>query len=327
MLSDLWPTFGILLAFSLFRCNALPPQINDHSLAEQSANERPIIGILSLELTRKMAAAFPDKQSYIAASYVKYIESAGARVVPIKINQPDEYYTSLFDSINGLLIPGGGVDLIESGYARAGTFLYHLAISANQKGDHFPIWGTCLGFELLSVITAGDRRLTECSCSNRALPLHFRPSARSSRLYGNAPEEIMDTLSNDPSTSNFHVRCLTPDNFTASGLDSFYDISATSQDDNGLTFIASIEAKNYPIWGVQFHPEKNIYEWRQTSIPHSAKSVAAGQYFANFFVNEARRSGHRFSSSIEEDPFLIYNSQPVFTRNITTSFEQCYFLD
>ena len=31
-----------------------------------------------------MAAAFPDKQSYIAASYVKYIESAGARVVPIK---------------------------------------------------------------------------------------------------------------------------------------------------------------------------------------------------------------------------------------------------
>ena len=109
----------------------------------------------------------------------------------------------------------------------------------------------------------------------------------------------MDTLSNDPSTSNFHVRCLTPDNFTASGLDSFYDISATSQDDNGLTFIASIEAKNYPIWGVQFHPEKNIYEWRQTSIPHSAKSVAAGQYFANFFVNEGQLSIHSFHPSLD----------------------------
>ena len=110
--------------------------------------------------------------------------------------------------------------------------------------------------------------------------------ANTSRLYGNAGEEILDTLANTPSTSNFHIKCLTPENFTASGLDQFYDIAATSEDDNGLTFIASMEAKNYPIWGVQFHPEKNMYEWRQTSIPHSAPAVAVGQYFANFFVNE-----------------------------------------
>ena len=116
--------------------------------------------------------------------------------------------------------------------------------------------------------------------------IEYVKGANTSRLYGNAPGEILDTLANSPSTSNFHIKCLTPENFTASGLDKFYDISATSEDDNGLTFIASIEAKNYPIWGVQFHPEKNMYEWRQTSIPHSARDVAAGQYFANFFVNE-----------------------------------------
>jgi len=274
-----------------------------------------------------MAAKFPDKKSYIAASYVKYVEGAGARAVPIRVNQPQEYYIELFNSINGLLIPGGGDNLKNSSYAKTGGLFYKWAMAASENGDHFPIWGTCLGFELLTVITAGDSYLTSCKSSGRALPLTFRSSAKTSRLYGNAPVEILDTLANSPSTSNFHIKCLTPANFTASGLDQFYDISATSEDDNGLTFVASIEAKNYPFWGTQFHPEKTMYEWQQPSIPHSARDVAAGQYFAKFLVAEARKSQHSFSSSTEEDKYLIYKDQPVFTRNITTSFEQCYFFD
>lgn len=39
--------------------------------------------------------------SYIAASYIKYLESAGARVVPILVNQTDEYYGNIFKSLNG----------------------------------------------------------------------------------------------------------------------------------------------------------------------------------------------------------------------------------
>ncbi|XP_071192908.1 gamma-glutamyl hydrolase-like isoform X2 [Salvelinus alpinus] len=38
---------------------------------------------------------------YIAASYVKYLGSAGARVVPIRINRTDEEYEKIFNSING----------------------------------------------------------------------------------------------------------------------------------------------------------------------------------------------------------------------------------
>jgi hypothetical protein len=41
-------------------------------------------GILSQELTDYMQDKFGDYTSYIAASYVKHVESAGARVVPIK---------------------------------------------------------------------------------------------------------------------------------------------------------------------------------------------------------------------------------------------------
>ena len=45
------------------------------------ANDRPIIGILTQPSSSSLSQ-FGD--NYIAASYVKYVESAGARVVPIQ---------------------------------------------------------------------------------------------------------------------------------------------------------------------------------------------------------------------------------------------------
>ena len=81
---------------------------------EKELNNRPIIGILAQECMPYFSAEICDT-SYIAASYVKFIESAGARVVPVLINQPEEYYRTIFNSTNGLLFPGGDVSLTDSG--------------------------------------------------------------------------------------------------------------------------------------------------------------------------------------------------------------------
>ena len=79
-------------------------------------NKRPIIGILSQELSDTLEEWYGDNYtSYIGAAYIKYVEAAGARVVPVLINQPDEYYEIIFNSTNGLLIPGGAVSLDDSG--------------------------------------------------------------------------------------------------------------------------------------------------------------------------------------------------------------------
>ena len=46
-------------------------------------------------------------------------------------------------------------------------------------------------------------------------------------------------------------------------------------------------AINYPIYGVQFHPEKNGFEWMvDEAIPHSQHAVIIMQNLANFFVQE-----------------------------------------
>ena len=49
--------------------------------------------------------------SYVAAAYVKWIEAAGGRAVPIRFYVSDGELKRLFDSINGLILPGGLTDL------------------------------------------------------------------------------------------------------------------------------------------------------------------------------------------------------------------------
>jgi hypothetical protein len=44
--------------------------------------------------------------AYIAASYIKYIEAAGARAVPILWTMDDAEITRRFHAVNGLLFPG-----------------------------------------------------------------------------------------------------------------------------------------------------------------------------------------------------------------------------
>lgn len=65
-----------------------------HILANVSAeiNERPIIGILAQEIPKHYLPFFPAYSNFIAASYVKAVESSGARVVPVVVNKTESYY-------------------------------------------------------------------------------------------------------------------------------------------------------------------------------------------------------------------------------------------
>lgn len=54
------------------------------SAIENVTNDTPIIGILAQEISYHLNTKWPGVYtSYIAASYIKFIEGAGARPVPI----------------------------------------------------------------------------------------------------------------------------------------------------------------------------------------------------------------------------------------------------
>jgi gamma-glutamyl hydrolase len=96
------------------------------------------------------------------------------------------------------------------GYSEAGRHIYDIAAKLNDNGDFFPLWGTCLGFELLTYLSAnGVEHRADCSSNRQALPLVFKEGFRESRMFKNAPEHIVDVLQKEPVTSNFHSYCVT----------------------------------------------------------------------------------------------------------------------
>jgi len=109
-----------------------------------------VIGVVTEPLLHPSSS----RSSYIASSYVKFIEAAGARVVPLIFDAPRHQLTAALSGLNGVLFPGGGARLGDSAFFEAARFIWDHAIKANDAGDHFPIWGTCLGFELVVILGA-----------------------------------------------------------------------------------------------------------------------------------------------------------------------------
>ena len=117
----MWRCYSICLPFLLsFLCNdlivakatestqviLLPSQIEARSVdsrnrtcsaLDRNLNDKPIIGILThpgvgtFDAPHDHSLSYYEKNvSYIAASYVKFAETGGARVIPLIYNEPQE---------------------------------------------------------------------------------------------------------------------------------------------------------------------------------------------------------------------------------------------
>ncbi|KAL9956142.1 hypothetical protein ACROYT_G037579 [Oculina patagonica] len=86
-------------------------------------------GVLTQETDRNVTIF---GSQLVAATYVKFIESAGGRMVPIFINSTVKQVEKLFSSINGAIFPGGHRLLHHTNYSRVGKQILELA----RKGAH-----------------------------------------------------------------------------------------------------------------------------------------------------------------------------------------------
>ncbi|GBG30438.1 Gamma-glutamyl hydrolase [Hondaea fermentalgiana] len=250
---------------------------------------------------------------------------AGARVVAVRYTSSDEELKRVFDSINGLFFPGGAANLSPGHpyfdgthidgfpsiykFLQASAKLFNWALEANAKGTIYPIWGTCLGFEQLAVLASGSNA-TILSASgifdseNYPAPVTLTANAASSELVGSMPDVLREAMESKNITFNAHGQGVDPEVFKSNPkLSGFFTDLATYVDKKGKPFVAMIEAKGgLPIYGVQFHPEKAIFEWFVPSgIPHSPNAIFLAQYFTNFFVQKTRCNANSFPGGLAQE--------------------------
>lgn len=119
-------------------------------------NQRPIIGIYTQVNEDDPPREDSDDifQTFISASYIKFVEMSGAQVVPIFAYSNQSEIAAQLPKLNGVLFPGGDLDFdLKNRWTSNANFIFQWAMQENDKGKIFPIWGTCMGHQLLGYLT------------------------------------------------------------------------------------------------------------------------------------------------------------------------------
>jgi len=300
------------------------------SALDGAPNNFPIIGVFT-QPSSSHEGSCGGKCLYLAASYVKHLEAAGARVVPVDYYATTAELDVLLQSVNGVLFPGGG-----SSFPPSAQYVFDRVKAINDAGHFFPLWGTCMGFQWLLIAQSKDQNILDpkngqFDSYNLSIPLEFTPTYMDSEMFADAPVEVIKILSTVNVTMNNHHYGIYPEHLSSTtSLSRFFHVLSTNRDRKGVAFVSTIEAFEYPIFGSQWHPEKNAFEWQTMDgvpaedINHGAQAVVAAHYTADFFVRQARRNRNKYPSPLAEDDALIYNYSPYRTSG---SFVQTYFFN
>jgi gamma-glutamyl hydrolase len=324
----------MLLVASVHNINAARPGAEVKTIAFPKApisspvnykNNKPLIGIFT-----QPCHDCPGK-SYVAAGYVKWIEASGGRAVPIRFYASDDELHRLFKSINGLVFAGGLTWLwLDAPYVIQARKMFNWAVAENDKGNPFPIHGTCLGFQLLQILVSNvsrDDLLIDTDSVAHATTLEFSPEAMTSKLFSTMDRDLMSKLSD--STYNLaiqnHMYGVPPEHYERWPIiKKWYNILTWSKDRNGTVYASTLEGKKYPFFGTQWHPEKPPYEFGMEEIPHSLDALRVSQHLSNMFLEQARMSTHKPESHEEELAMLIYSTPAIFSARFEVQDEDNY---
>ena len=275
------------------------------------------IGILTVPLSKSKKKKADVVSSYIPDSYVKWIESSGARVVPIPFNWTEKKIRNALDQVNGVLFPGGDVDRTKNDDFKEYIDTFKYIFNYAKRRKHFPLWATCLGFEFLVLmpnytakqIFEGYRDGTLIDTvrgRHQAVPLELTNKNKSflaSRKFFNrfTPADGK-WFKNDAIYMNHGYGFIATEE-RVKELEKYMHVLSTNTDLNHIEYVSTVEFKKHPFFGTQWHPEKVQFEWQDDSIPHDDVAQFISKKVSQMFVDQAQKNPH----VLKDDSLLIYH--------------------
>jgi gamma-glutamyl hydrolase len=302
----------------------------------------PVVGILSLPTSKKDLTFSEASFSMIPGSYVKWLEQAGIRIIPIRYDMPRRVIDKLMSSINGILITGGSTRLFRnnsklckfkkllskkvicpSRYMSTVNYITKMAKKMFNMGNPFPIWGTCLGYEALMLsLSKFTLKRQRVSSVNHSLNLNLNDQSKSFFKKYFDPQLI--TAINDKPLIYFnHKFAFKPRQIRENKvIGSKIDILSTTKLENNEVIVSMVKDKTYPFIGVQFHPEKIQFEHRSSVTTNvSFWSIEASHKLAMVFFDHVNKNQNEMEKEHELEALLIYN-YPIYKSS--GPYEQVY---
>jgi len=211
--------------------------------------------------------------------------------------------------VNGILFPGGNGDYLETG-----DHVFKSAITENDAGNFYPIWGTCLGFENLAIFASDSGSpLSYLESTNQSLLLDFLVDPTTTKMFADLADP--EYFHEEAMTYNHHSFGLALEEFTTdAGLGGMFTATSLSTDViTGDTFVATFESPKYPFFGTMFHPEKVLTMYNEEHVNHSWASVHYSRYFADRFIELARENTNTCGDFEACQALLIDNYEIIVT--------------
>ena len=285
-------------------------------LAEQMNTFRRRIGILTMPM-------IGGQKSFISESTVRWFADRGVDVVEIPFDTTAKQCAQYMRRIHGLYLHGGP-EYNPVYMATAKRFL-ELAMQANQRGTYFPVWGTCHGFQTMMMVFGGMALDGTELASFDALHAHMTslqisPSARrTSRMLRGMDRDFIKHLTRERHILFANEHGITPQMFySCRALVSQFRLIATACDAHGKTMVAAVEARKFPFYGTQFHPEvvATLEPLRAFFVRELMKNTMHLPLPSKVKTERAFRQRHT-ARACTQRPSRIYRNSFVDTR--------CYF--
>ena len=307
---------------------------------ETDINNRPVIGVLTMALSNWLGDNIDLKsrraKSYLPAAYVQWIENSGARVVPIQYTTTGPILKSYLSQINGIIICG---DISPVNYAtmdkdtvieqevirwmKAEFSIFQWAKKQNNLGNYFPVLGIGMGYEELIFMNLMPNYYSRVTGTKSAMNFTDEEIPKDEMVkvadtYFASPFKLTDTpgiygnISKDDKKL-FATKdvCYTTPGWVMntkgekiSKIKEFIDINSVGKNKHLKTeYINAYSFKEYPFYGMAFHPEAVIYSWMEKQIPQTDVGVQFSHKMSELFVDECRKNLTQLISK----NILIYN--------------------
>lgn len=219
----------------------------------------------------------PTTKKYIFSKpYANYIHLAGIDVYPILLSATREEIRVILSKVNGVMLPGGMSSVLNpdpndptkqvlSSYSQMVKVIIDEAKALNDKGDYFPVFGICLGFEAMVLVESDNVGIIEKKHTglNYNATLTYTVNPSDTKFFSTFPPDLIDYMARVGCLHNFHEYMVDYNKLLADPKvsETYNPISLSHSKDGSLSFVSVIEGKKYPFYGVQFHPELSVISY------------------------------------------------------------------